>query len=775
MSEFSVIGTRASNIEAAEKSRGGGRYVSDQILPGMLWAKILHSPFPHAKILSIDTSRAEALRGVRAVVTAADTLKRTYGAIQPDEPILAVDKVRFAGDEVAAVAAADPDTAEEALELIQVEYDPLPTYGNMEEALAAGGAGGEGGEPIHEDKPDNIAYNLNLTRGDVDAAMAAADVIIENEVRTSLVHQAYMEPIAAVADWAPGGRLTLHASVQNPGMVRFVYGPALGIDPADIRIIQSFIGGAFGSKFEHSVHLIAALLSRKTGKPVRLVYTREEEFLAARPRLPMNLSVRLCGMKDGTITAKAMDFIADNGAYSDYGVAIAGTTAYRMDQCYRVPNLRSNLRLVYTNRAPTGAYRGFGNPQGNLALDTSIDMFAEEIGLDPAEVRLKNIVRTGDVTSFGWKMNSAGGAECIEKSVEASGWAEKRKRFAGQTGTKKRGIGISACIHVSGNRGIFKEFDGSSAILRLSENGKLLVISGEVDYGQGSRTVMAQVAAEVMGMPLEDVSVSNVDTDVTPLCLGAFATRTTTVAGLAVIDAASKVRKELLEIAAELLEASPEDLDIRDGRVFVRSAPDRTRSVREVAHHAVFMKNAGNPIVQKGEYNADKAGVEYPDPVTKHGNLSTAYPFAAHVAEVEVDEETGTVHVVGFWGAHDVGRVINHLMAEGQVEGGFAQGMGYALMEDLRYSDGIVENPNFYDYRIPTQLDVPDRIESLWVETNDPLGPFGAKGIGEPSLVPVAAAITNAIHNAVGIRIHDMPFSPEKVLAALEAQASNGG
>ena len=767
MSEFSIIGTRAANIEAAEKSRGGGTYVSDQILPGMLWGKILHSPFPHARILSIDTSKAESLPGVRAVVTAEDTPKKPYGAIIPDEPILSVDKVRFAGEEVAAVAASDPDAAEEALELIEVAYEPLPTYGTMEEALAAGG------DPIHADKPDNVAYKLGLNRGDVDAAMKGAEVVVENEIKTSMVHQAYMEPIAAVADWKPSGKLTLHASVQHPGMVRFVYGPALGIDPADVRIIQSFIGGAFGSKFEHSVHLIAALLSRKSGKPVRLVFTREEEFLAARPRLPMNISVRLGGMKDGTLTAKSMSIIADNGAYTDYGVAIAGTTAYRMDQCYRIPNLLSDLRLVYTNRAPTGAYRGFGNPQGNMALDTSIDMLAEEIGLDPAEVRLKNIVRTGDVTSFGWKMNSAGGAECIEKTVVACGWKEKREKFAGQTGSKKRGIGMSACIHVSGNRGIFKEFDGSSAILRLSENGKLLVISGEVDYGQGSRTVMAQVAAEVMGMKLEDVEVSGVDTDVTPLCLGAFATRTTTVAGLAVIDAASKVRKELLEAAAETLEASADDLDIRDGRVFVKAAPDRSTSVREAARHAVFNKNAGNPIVQRGEYNADKAGVEYPDPATKQGNLSTAYPFAAHVVEVEVDEETGQVHVEGFWGAHDVGRVINLLTAEGQVEGGFAQGMGYALMENIHYNNGTVENPNFYDYRIPTQLDVPDRIESLWVESNDPLGPFGAKGIGEPSLVPVAAAVANAIHNAVGIRIHDMPYSPEKVLAALEAKKTN--
>ncbi|MFQ5913208.1 MAG: xanthine dehydrogenase family protein molybdopterin-binding subunit [Nitrospinota bacterium] len=768
MAQFSVIGTRASNIEAAEKSRGGGQYVSDTVLPGMLWGKILHSPFPHAKILRIDASRAEALRGVRAVVTAADTLKQPYGAIIPDEPILAIDKVRFAGEEVAGVAATDPDIAEEALELIDVEYEPLPTYGSTEEALAKGAL------PIHKDKPDNVAYRLRLERGDVEAALKSAEVVIQNNVQPSLVHQAYMEPIACVADWPPNGRLTLYASVQNPGMIRFIYGKALGVDPADIRVIQSYVGGAFGSKFEHSLHLICALLSRKAAKPVRLVYTREEEFLAGRPRLPMNISVRLGGLRDGTITGKEMSIIADNGAYSDFAPAIVGTTAHRMDQCYRIQNLLSELRLVYTNRAPTGAFRGFGNPQGNLALDTSIDMFAEEIGMDPAEVRLKNVVRTGDVTSFGWKMNSAGVAECIEKTVNASGWKEKREKFRNQKGPRKRGIGISACIHVSGNRGIFKEFDGSSAILQLSENGRLTVISGEVDYGQGSRTVMAQVAAEALGMPLEDVSVSNVDTDVTPLCLGAFATRTTTVAGLAVIDGAAKVKKELLEVGAELLEASPTDLDLKDGKVIVKAAPDRSKPIREAAHYAVFYKNAGNPIVQRGEYNADDAGVEYPDPATKQGNLSTSYPFAAHVIEVEVDEETGSVTVEGFWGAHDVGRVINLLLAEGQVEGGFVQGLGYALMEDLRYTNGVVENPNFYDYRIPTQMDVPERIESLWVETNDPLGPFGAKGIGEPTLVPVAAAVANAIHNALGIRIHELPLTPEKVLAALEAKRAKG-
>ncbi|MFQ5913658.1 MAG: xanthine dehydrogenase family protein molybdopterin-binding subunit [Nitrospinota bacterium] len=764
MSQMATIGSRAPNIEAAEKSQGSGRYVSDIVLPGMLWGKILRSPYPHARIVHIDTSHAEALGGVRAIATAEDTLKKTYGGMVQDEQILAVDKVRFAGDEVAAVAATDLDVAEEALGLIRVEYDPLPAYGTMEEALA------EGAVPIHEDKPGNVAYRLHLERGDVDAALKSADVVIENEIRTSTVQQASIEPVACVADWVASGRLTLYAPVHNPGLIRLTYAPLLSMKPGDIRVVHSYIGGSFGPKFEHSLHLICAVLARKAGRPVRLVHTREEEFLAGRPRLPMNISVRLGGMRDGTIVGKDMAILANNGAYSDYGPAIAEATAYRMDQCYRIHNLRSDLSLVYTNRTPTGAFRGGGNPQGNMALDTSIDLFAEKIRMDPAEVRLKNIVRTGDVTSFGWKMNSAGGAECIDRAVQASGWREKRERFGRQIGPKKRGIGISACIHVSGNRGYVKEFDGSSAILRLSENGKLLIISGEVDYGQGSRTVMAQMAAETLGMPLEDVSVSDVDTDATPFSLGAYASRTTTLAGLAIIDGAAKVKKELLKVGAELLEAPPDDLDIRDGRVFVRASRQRSMAVREVAHHAVFRKNAGNPIVHKGEYNADDAGVEYPDPVTKQGNLSTVYPFAAHVVEVEVDEETGAAKVMGAWAAHDVGRVINRLTAEGQVEGGFVQGLGYALTENLHYSNGIVENPNFYDYRIPTQEDIPDRIESVWVESNDPLGPFGAKGVGEPTPVPVAAAIANAIHNAVGVRTHDLPFTAEKILAALEAK-----
>ncbi|MBI2881843.1 MAG: xanthine dehydrogenase family protein molybdopterin-binding subunit [Candidatus Tectomicrobia bacterium] len=762
------IGSRAPNIEAAEKSRGGGRYVSDIVLPGMLWGKILHSPYPHARILHIDASRAETLRGVRAVVTAADTLKKPYGGMIQDEQIFAVDKVRFAGEEVAAVAATDLEVAEEALELIQVEYELLPAYGTVEEALA------EGALPIHDDKPDNIAYRLRLERGDVDAALRSADEVIDNAVRTSPVHQCYLEPIACVADWGRSGRLTLYAPVHNPALIRLAYAPLLGVGPGDIRVVHSYIGGSFGPKFEHSLHLICAILARKTGKPVRVVHTRGEEFLAGRPRVPMSIKVRLGGMGNGTIVGKEMSILADNGAYTDYAPAIAAAAAYRMDQTYRIPNLRADVSLVYTNRTPTGAFRGGGSPQGNLALDTSIDMFAEKIGMDPAEVRLKNVVRTGDVTSFGWKVNSAGGAECIEKAAQASGWKEKRERFRNRTGPKKRGIGISACIHVSGNREYVKEFDGSSAILRMSENGKLLVLSGEVDYGQGSRTVMAQVAAEVLGMRIEDISVSPIDTDVTPFGLGAFAARTTTVAGRAVIDAAQKVKRELLEAAAELLEIAPEDVALEDGKVIVKAAPAHSISLREAARYAVFRKNAGNPIVHKGEYNADAAGVEFPDPLTKQGNLSTAYPFAAHVVEVEVDEETGAVQVVGAWAAHDVGRVINPLMAEGQVEGGFAQGLGYALMENIHYTRGVVENPSFYDYRVPTQMDVPERIESLWVESNDPLGPFGAKGLGEPTTVPVAASTANAIYNAIGVRVHDVPFTPEKILQALEAKRTSG-
>ena len=754
------IGKRVPSVEAPQKAQGAGRYVTDLNLPGMLWGKILRSPYPHARILNVDASKARALRGVKAVVTGDDPRNILHGPIIADEYILSKDKVRFAGEEIAAVAAVDPDAAEEALELLEIEYEELPFVTDPAEAVRPGA-------PDLHDVENNIANQGDILHGDPDDAFARAVAVVENTYRTSSVHQCYMEPMATVAEYDPSGRLTLHLGVQNPWLCKMRYAEILGMPSQDVRIIHSFIGGGFGAKMEHRMHLITALLAKDAKKPVRIDHTRGDEFVATRPRVAMTIYNKLAADEQGYLLAKEADVLADNGAYTDYAPAITGIAAYRIDNMYRIPNIRSRYRLAYTNKAPSGGFRGFGNAQGAFALESTMDMLAEELGMDPADLRLKNIVQKDDTTTHGFYIGSTGLRECIEKAMKSIEWPERSRDASSFNGRYRRGVGLASCIHVSGFRGFFKEFDGSSAQVQVNEDGNVYVLTGEVDYGQGSRTIMAQIAAQELSLPIESVRVSNVDTDITPACLGAFASRTTTLGGNAVLNAARDAKRQIVDHAANLLECSPDDLDLASGEVYVKAHPDRKITVGEVARTATFSA-AGNPIMGIGSFSPPDVVLPAPN---KYGNVSTGYSFAAHAVEVEVDTETGFVKILRFIAGHDVGRVINELAIEGQVEGGVTQGLGYALMEDITMADGSVVNPNFYDYRIPTMQDVPD-IESFFVESSEPTGPYGAKGVGEPAIVPTAAAVANAIYHAVGVRITSLPITPEKVMMGLEEKGS---
>lgn len=749
------IGKRVPSVEAPQKAQGAGRYVTDLNLPGMLWGKILRSPYPHARILSVDASKASALRGVKTVLTGNDPRNVMHGPIIADEYILSKDRARFAGEEIAAVAAVDPDTAEEALELLKIEYEELPFVTDPAEAI-------QPGAPALHDVESNVVNQGDILHGDPDNAFDRAAAVVENTYQTSSVHQCYMEPMAIVAEPDPTGRLTLHLGVQNPWMCKTRYAEILGMSAQDVRIMHSFIGGGFGAKMEHRMHLIAALLAKDANKPVRIDHTRGDEFMATRPRVAMTIYNKLAADEEGFLLAKEADVLADNGAYTDYAPAITGIAAYRIDNMYRIPNIRSRYRLVYTNKAPSGGFRGFGNAQGAFALESTMDMLAEELKVDPAELRLKNIVQEKDTTTHGFYIGSTGLRECIENATKMIEWPEQRKTITGANGRYRRGVGLASCIHVSGFRGMLKEFDGSSAQVQVNEEGKVHVLTGEVDYGQGSRTIMAQIAAQELSLPMESVRVSNVDTDVTPACLGAFASRTTTLGGNAVLNAARDAKRQILDHAANQLECSADDLDLTSGEIYVRAHPDRKIALSEVTR-AAFFSAAGNPILGVGSFTPPNVVVPAPN---KYGNVSTGYSFAAHVAEVEVDTETGFVKILRFIAGHDVGKVINELAVEGQVEGGVTQGIGYALMEDIMMGDGSVVNPNFYDYRIPTMQDVPD-IESFFVESTEPTGPYGAKGVGEPAIVPTAAAVANAIYNAIGVRISSLPITPEKVMIGL--------
>jgi CO/xanthine dehydrogenase Mo-binding subunit len=753
MDEFLVVGHSFPQIDGREKASGATEFVSDLRLPGMLYGRILRSPFPHARIRRIDTSRAGRAAGVKAVVTAEDTPRIPFGPRTEDWMILATDKVRFIGDEVAAVAAVDEDAAEEALSLIQVDYEELPAVFDPLEAM-------QEGAPLIHDKPRNIVAEFKLSKGDMDRAFQESRAVYSERYYTNQVYQAYLEPMACVAHVDSSGKLTLYAGTQIPSMTRIPYARALGLPLEKVRVVVPPYGGAFGAKMETNLHLAAAVLSQKTGKPVRMVNSREEDFMAGNPRVPMYIDLKIGARRDGTLTGKEVRVVGAAGARAVYAMVIVATACYRVDSLYRFEALRTEGITVYTNTVPTSCFRGFGNAQMTFALESAMDMLSESLGMDPAELRLKNGLKTGEVSIHGWKIGSSGLGECIEKATAASRWRERRdqRRFA-------RGIGLACCNHVSGNRAFAREFDGGGGIVRIGREGKVLVFHGESDMGQGQKTIFAQIVAEELGVLLDRVEVAPVDTDISPFGLGSFATRGTVFGGNGVKAAAAEAKKQILESAAGMLECSPSDLEARGGMIFLKGDPAQGLPFQKVVETAVY-KRGGAPIVGAGFWVPD---TQLPDPVTKYGNIAPAYPFACQIAEVEVDTETGQVHLRNYVAAHDVGRAINPQATEGQIEGGVAQGIGWALMENMATEKGKIVNPNFRDYVLPGPLDLPP-IQSILVEPVDPNGPFGAKGIGEPALNPSPAAVANALYNAIGVRMTELPLTPEKILAALKSK-----
>ncbi|HHY37454.1 MAG TPA: xanthine dehydrogenase family protein molybdopterin-binding subunit [Clostridia bacterium] len=757
------VGKGIPSIVAAEKVTGKMVFGTDFALPGMLYGKVLRSTVPHARIKRIDTTKAERLLGVKAVITGADCPEHKYTvAGQPvaDMTILAREKVYYVGDEVAAVAAISEDIAEEALELIEVEYEELPAVFDPEEAMK------EGAPILHEELGSNIASHLDFVRGDPDEGFASSDAIVEGHFETQMVHQCYLEPHGAVAAWSGSGKLTMWIPTQSATLCRMTYAKALGLDPKDVRIIQLPLGGAFGGKLEYKLHPIVALLAKKAGAPVKLVNSRRDEFLAGTPRVPMKFYVRLGGKKDGTFTAKEMRIIAGNGAYTYYAPPILVSAATRHDCLYRIKNIRTKAWAVYTNQPATSCFRGFGNPQSHFAFESTIDMLAHELGIDPLEIRLRNASQSGDVTAHGWKMYSVGLTDCLKKSAEALGWEEKKKN-------KKpyRGVGIASCLHVSGNRSFLPFFDGSGAMVRVDGDCHVTVYSGEPDVGQGLRTTFAQIAAEELGIPPWDIEVALVDTEISPHGLGTYADRATTLGGNAVRIAAMDAKRQLRETAAQILGIAAGEISFGDGMFYSSDDPERKVSLAETARKASYLRG-GAPIVGHGTFIPPD--VVMIDPKTKYGNISCAYPFAVHAVEVEVDPETGNVKVLKFAAAHDLGYAINPLASEGQIEGGGTQGIGYALREELVTGSLGTENASFRAYEIPRASEMPEFVPIL-VESNDPNGPYGAKGLGEPALNATAAAIANAIFDAVGIRVTRIPVTPERMLNLLNEKLKTEG
>jgi len=750
--KFSVVGQRVRRPEGYEKVTGDARYVADIVLPGMLIGRILRSPYPHARIVRIDTSKAEKLPGVRAVATAEDTIKQGWGAFFPDQYPLSLGKARYVGEEVAAVAAIDHDIAEEALELIDIEWEELPAVFDPEEAMK------EDAPLIHEDKKRNIAITIDVERGDIERAFAESDVIVEDTFESMHQWHCAIETIGSVAEYAPNGKYTIYMNTQTLFNARYRTAAALGVRESNVRIIQSAVGGGFGGKSaDDNNAVVAAILARKTRKPVKIINSREEEFLAgSRPRVPMKVWAKIGFKKDGRIRAKQIRVVADNGAYCGKAPAITSVAALRHDTCYKYSDVKTQAYLVYTNKIPTGAFRGFGNPSAEWAVEQVIDKGAHELGIDPLEIARMNAAEPGYVSPHGNRVQSCELKQCIDMAEQMLDWKKKRADRV-----PNRGLGLACTVHVSGKRH-FGDYDGSSATIKVNEDGKALILSGEGETGQGANTVLCQIAAEELGIPLEDVDVSLADTDLTTFCLGAFGSRLTYIAGNAVKDAATKVKQQLFETATEMLEASADDLVCRDGRIFVRGAETRTVTVGDVARARLF-RRGGAPIVASGSFDADSVLQDE----TRYGNESGAYNFGCQAAYVEVDPETGQIKVLHYVAASDCGTVIYPLGAEGQIEGSVAQGLGYALIEGLKIEDGRPLNPNFSDYRLPSMRDMP-LLSHKFAESYEPTGPFGAKGLGELGMDPTAAVISNGIFDAVGVRIKTLPITPEKILKAIK-------
>jgi 4-hydroxybenzoyl-CoA reductase subunit alpha len=780
-SDLTLIGKPQRKIEGLDKSTGRAVYADDIRLPGMLHGKILRSPHPHARVLSIDTSAAEALQGVHGVVTGRD-MPTTYGIIPwtPDEYPLALDRVRYVGDGVAAVAAVDEDTALAALDLIRVEYEELPAFLDPFDALRADGSVPYIHDPRKEGRNGNVTKTVHLEFGEVDALLEASDVVVEGDYLFEGTTHTPIEPHCAIGLWQPegrgadgahgegaAGRLTVWSATQVPHYLHRELARVLGVDPARVRVIQPLVGGAFGGKSEpFDLEFCVAKLAMKTGRPVKILYTREEVFYAHRGRHPFHMTYRTgCGA-DGRLRSVDAKIVLDGGAYASFGLVTTYYSGQLLCAPYAMPAYRFDSTRVYTNKPACGPKRGHGSVQPRFAFEVQMDKLAERVGMDPVEFRRVNFIGENTRTVNELRVTSNGFLECLEAVERASGWKEKFRRLP-----FGRGVGVAGSTYISGtNYPIYPNDMPQSAVqMQVDRSGRVAVFSGASEIGQGCDTLVAQIAAEELGVPLEHVRVYRGDTDFTPVDLGAYSSRVTFMLGNAAIDAARKLRRQVREAVAEKWEVRPGEVLLAGGRALWAPDTERQMPVREAFNLA------------EAKFGTLGATGWYDTPKDVHGDYrggtigaSPAYSFTAHVAEVEVDVETGFVDVKKIWIAHDCGRALNPVLVQGQMEGSAYMGFAEALMEEHVFKDtehgraGLLNAPSLLDYKIPTSLDTPE-LESFIIESIDPEGPYGAKEAGEGPLHPSIPAIANAVYDAVGVRLDRLPFSPPAVWRALRA------
>ncbi|MBI4483696.1 MAG: 4-hydroxybenzoyl-CoA reductase subunit alpha [Acidobacteria bacterium] len=755
MSDYTVIGKRTAMVDGPGKVTGLGKYTDDLVLPGMLVGKILRSPHPHARILRIETEQARAVPGVKAVLTGQD-VSTQYGILPVgrDETVLAVGRVRYVGEGVAAVAATSEKAAFEALQRIQVYYEPLPAFFDARASMQSQDL------LIQEDCPRNVKKEYHHHFGNVDEGFARAHVIRQEHFYCAQVTHAAMEPHSTLAKFEDG-RLTVWSSTQTPHYLHRTLSSVLKLPMSQIRVIKPLVGGAFGGKDEPlPPEIIAAGLALHAGQPVKITCSREEVFYLHRGRPATHIDMKIGVTQDGKITAVEQTAIQDGGAFCSYGVVTILYSGALLAALYDIENIKYDVYRVLTNKPPSGAMRGHGTVNTRYAFETVLEMLAEEIGMDPAEMRLRNTLRPNTRTVNDLRVTSYGFPECIRKVVEASGWKGKWGKLP-----RGRGIGIGASHYVSGagNSIIRADLPHSTVILKVDMDGGVTIFSGTSEIGQGSDTMLVQIVAETLGLPIEKIRIVSADSDLTPVDLGSYSSRVTFMAGNAALRAAQEVKAQLLKAAANELKAQPDQLELKDEAIFVKDDPSRNISYQGAVPLALAL--SGGTLIGKGSYA--------PPPEARGGKFkgagvgpSPAYSYSAQVAEVSVDMETGQVKVEDIWVAHDCGRALNPLTVEGQIEGSVSMGLGQVLQEETLLKNGLVMNPGLLEYKTPGSLDSP-RIHSFIVESVDPEGPFGAKECGEGSLGAVIPAVTNAIHDATGAWIRELPVTPEKILKAL--------
>jgi len=761
---LTVAGTSAARVDGVEKVTGRAVYTGDLELPGMAFAKVLRSPLPHARLVKVDARRAEGLPGVLTVLTRDDirSLNYRYGATYKDQSIVAVDKVRYVGDPVAAVLAVDEAAADEALGLIDVEYEELPPVTSIEEAIAPGAPLVHETESVKAElrgvrygaperfKGTNVCYYFGYGQGDVTTGFEKSDCVFEDVFRFPKVQHYSLEPHVSIAHFQ-GDRLTVWTSCQDPFNLRDHLAAMFKLPLSRVRVIVPYVGGGYGGKLYVKTEPIAAALSWKARRPVKLALSVEESFKTI-TRHPARVRIKTGVTRDGCLLARECEIYMDTGAYADAGPRVTQKAGYRALGPYRIPQVRVEAHAVYTNTVPAGAFRGFGSVQVTWAYESQMDLIAERLGIDALELRLKNLLQKGEDYTPGDTPVDCDLKEGLLKVARALDWKRKPTK-------PYRGKGLACCIKDAG--GTFKI---AGATVKMSSDGSAVLLTGTVEVGQGPRTALSQVVAEELALSLDQIAVAELDTDVTPYDVSTSASSSTTVMGLAVQRAAQDVKKQLLQAAAKVMGEKVDRLTLKAGKVH----GSKGKGVPYDKIIADYFGSRAGEFIGKGLYRDKKSKRAV------LGSPTTFWEVGWGGAEVEVDPETGVIRLLKYVSASDVGKAINPMQCEGQDEGGVLFGIGHTLYEELIYQDGQLLNPNLIDYRVPTFRHLPEEFHSFLIENRNGPGPFGAKGMGEGGLLPVASAIGNAVANAVGIRFYDLPLTPPRVWRALRAKESSG-